>query len=165
MLRDKNLVPLSHQHQHALALCVCLDRDLKTGTADAAAWQDEMVQILENEIRFHFEAEEKVLFPAAEKLAALLPLVDQLRSEHGVLRGLFARAARKELDPAGLQTFADTLAQHIRTEERQLFERCQELMAEEEMGRLGAAMQHYFEHSGMPGAVCSIRSVNPDTVT
>ena len=31
MLRDRNLIPLSHQHQHALALCVRLDRGLKSG--------------------------------------------------------------------------------------------------------------------------------------
>ena len=28
MLRDNNLIPLSHQHQHALALCVQIDRAL-----------------------------------------------------------------------------------------------------------------------------------------
>jgi len=45
MLRDKNLIPLSHQHQHALALCVRLDRALQAGEVDAEAWQAEIQQI------------------------------------------------------------------------------------------------------------------------
>ena len=37
MLRDRNLIPLSHQHQHALALCVRLDRALQRSYPPQAA--------------------------------------------------------------------------------------------------------------------------------
>ena len=60
MLRDKNLVPLSHQHQHALALCVRLDRALLAGPVDPAPWQAEIQQIVEQEIVIHFAAETHV---------------------------------------------------------------------------------------------------------
>ena len=44
MLRDKNLIPLSHQHQHALALCVRIERASPIADADVAAWQAEIAQ-------------------------------------------------------------------------------------------------------------------------
>ena len=160
MLRDKNLIPLSHQHQHALAMCVRLDRALAKGNVDLNAWQEEIVGIWESEIRYHFEAEEKILFPAADRYASLQPLVEQLLSEHVALRDFFARAGARSLDAATLKTFVETLAQHIRTEERQLFEECQRQMPAEEMARAGAAMDDYFAHSGMPGASCALPSAS-----
>ncbi len=160
MLRDKNLIPLSHQHQHALAMCVRLDRALVKGDADLDAWQEEIAGMWESEIRFHFEAEEKVLFPAADKYASLRPLVKQLLSEHATLRDFFARATARSLDAAALKTFVETLAQHIRAEERQLFEECQRQMPVAEMARAGAAMDDYFAKSGMPGASCALLSAS-----
>ena len=158
MLRDKNLIPLSHQHQHALAMFVRLERSLAKGDADLNAWQEEIVAIWQSEIRFHFEAEEKILFPAAKKYASTRPLVKQLLSEHGTLRGFFERAKRRRLDSAALKTFGETLSQHIRTEERQLFEDCQRQMPAGEMARAGAAMDEYFAKAGMPGASCALPS-------
>jgi len=164
MLRDKSLIPLSHQHQHALAMCVRLERALARGDADINAWQEEITGIWEGEIRFHFAAEEQVLFPAAEKYVPLRPLVKQLIAEHGTLRDFFTRAKARQMDAATLKTFGETLSQHIRTEERQLFEECQRQMAADEMARTGAAMDAYFANSGMPGASCTLpsRSSSPE---
>ena len=156
MLRDKNLIPLSHQHQHALAMCVRLDRALARRDADLTAWQQEIAGIWESEIRYHFEAEEKVLFPAADRYTSLKPLVKQLLSEHDRLREFFARAQVGRLDAASLKTFGEALSQHIRTEERQLFEECQRQLPADEMARAGSAMDDYFAKSGMPGASCAL---------
>ena len=156
MLRDKNLIPLSHQHQHALALCVRIERSLQAG-GKPQDWHDEIARIFDTEVRYHFAAEETLLFPACEKYAPLNGLVQRLLKEHATLRGLFASAAEKNMDRRQLETFHQTLSTHIRTEERELFEQCQELMSQEEMNSLGAAMQRYFETSGMPGAACDIR--------
>ncbi|MFZ3211686.1 MAG: hemerythrin domain-containing protein [Terriglobales bacterium] len=158
MLRDKNLIPLSHQHQHALAMCVRLDRALVKGDADLNSWQEEIAGIWESEIRFHFETEEKILFPAADQYASLRPLVKQLLSEHATLRDFFARAQTRRLDATTLPAFVETLAQHIRTEERELFEECQRQMPAAEMARAGAAMDDYFAKSGTPGASCALPS-------
>ncbi len=156
MLRDKNLIPLSHQHQHALALCVRIERSLQAG-GKPADWWDEIARIFDTEIRYHFEAEETILFPACEKYPRLKELVKRLLAEHAVLRGLFASASKKGMDRRQLEAFHRTLSAHIRTEERELFEQCQELMSQEEMNSLGAAMQRYFQSSGMPGAACDLR--------
>lgn len=140
MLRDKNLIPLSHQHQHALALCVRLDRAIQAGEVDLEAWQAEIQQIFEQEIAIHFAAEEKELFPAAARFDELRSLVLELQGEHAVLRDFFSRAAGRALDPASLRAFAEALSAHIRKEERQLFEGMQSRMTSDELAAIGAAL-------------------------
>jgi hemerythrin-like domain-containing protein len=146
MLRDKNLVPLSRQHQHALALCVRLNRaleaDLDAGEVDAEAWQAEIAQQFEQEICFHFAAEEQEVFPRAAHFPELRDLVQELLAEHETLRGLFARAAARDLDLLGLAEITEKLAEHIRKEERQLFEAMQGRMSAEKMSALGGALEH-----------------------
>jgi len=140
MLRDKNLIPLSRQHQHALALCVRLDRAIQAKDVDLEAWQAEIQTLFEQEIAIHFAAEEKDIFPAAARFGELAPLVEELRSEHGVLRDYFSRTASRELDQKELGSLGERLSQHIRKEERQLFEGMQKLMSPEDLSRLGAAL-------------------------
>jgi hemerythrin-like domain-containing protein len=141
MLRDKSLIPLSHQHQRALALCVRLDRAIQAGEVDLEAWQAEIQQIFEQEIAVHFAAEESDLFPAAARFPELQPLVAELLTGHAVLRDFFSRASARTLHRAGLQALVEKLASHIRKEERQLFEEMQKLMTPEEMANLGVALQ------------------------
>ena len=141
MLRDKNLIPLSHQHQHCLALCVRLDRAIQAGELDLEAWQAEIQQIFEQEISFHFAAEEKELFPVAARFPELQPLVQELLTGHALLRNFFSRATARSLHPAGLQALVEKLASHIRKEERELFEGMQRMMTPEELSLVGAALQ------------------------
>ena len=141
MLRDKNLIPLSHQHQHALALCVRIDRAVQARELELEAWQAEIQQIFEQEISFHFAAEEKDLFPAAEKFVELRPLVAELRGEHEVLRGFFGRAAERAFDQDEFRRFGETLSGHVRKEERQLFQEIQARMSTAELEQLGAKME------------------------
>ena len=141
MLRDKSLIPLSHQHQHALALCVRLDRALQAGEVNPEAWRVEIQQIFEQEIGIHFAAEEKEVFPSAARYPELTPLVDDLLGEHTVLRDLFVQSCSRILDAATLRTLTDTLAGHIRKEERQLFEGMQKLMSATELADIGKSLK------------------------
>lgn len=147
MKRDANLVPLSRQHFRALALCMRIHR--KRGTP--ADWQREMLSLWEADIRFHFTVEEKFLFPAARRIAAVVSLVRELRAEHTRLRRAFAVARRRPLTSAELTRFADLLEAHIRKEERQLFEECQKRMSEKELGEIGRKMEKYFRGRGATG--------------
>jgi hemerythrin-like domain-containing protein len=141
MLRDRNLIPLSRQHQHALALCVRIDRAAPATDPDLAAWQAEIAQHFESEIRIHFAAEEQALFPAARKFPELGPLVDELLFDHFMLRESFAAAEARKMSAADLSEFAQRMSAHIRKEERQLFERMQELMSQEEFALLGQKLE------------------------
>jgi hemerythrin-like domain-containing protein len=141
MWRDPSLHPLSHQHQHGLALCVLIDRGLKADRSEqkaddlagkvAAAW--------EVELKGHFEVEEKVLFPAVEPKLSSGTIVQELVAQHRKLEALIGSIAgaggpgRVEL----LIEFGRLLSQHIRTEERQLFEEIQGRLSETEMASLG----------------------------
>ena len=141
MLRDRNLIPLSHQHQHALALCVQIDRALQAGTADTEALQAQIRTMFNLEIRWHFAAEEQALFPEAQKFSELQLLVKDLLAEHTVLRGYFARAEQRQLDKDRLRELAQFLSAHIRKEERQLFEGCQRLFSPGQLAVVGAALE------------------------
>jgi len=147
MLRDQNLIPLSRQHQHALALCVRLDRAIQAGEIDVEAWQAEIQQQFEREIGIHFAAEEMELFPATARFPEIRPLVGELLAEHIVLRDYFARAATRSLDRESLEIFGAKLAQHIRKEERQLFEEMQKLMSAQELAALGKALDEAMKNA------------------
>jgi len=141
MLRDKNLIPLSHQHQHALALCVRIDRASPVSECDLAAWQSEIAQHFETEIKFHFAAEEQVLFPVARRFEELGPLVDELLEDHATLREDFEKSETCRMSGADLSAFSQRMSAHIRKEERQLFERLQALMSPEELAATGRNLQ------------------------
>lgn len=137
MLRDNSLIPLSRQHQHVLALCVRIDRASPIPDADLAAWQAEITHLVQAEITIHFAAEEAFIFPAARKVQDLITLVEDLLSDHAALRESFAKVRVGETSAADLSAIAQRMSAHIRKEERQLFERMQELMKPEELATLG----------------------------
>ncbi len=137
MLRDRNLIPLSHQHRRALVLCVRIDRASPIGDSDLVVWQAEIAQHFQDEIRIHFAAEENVLFPAARRFPALIPLVEELLLDHFLLRESFAEAEAHAMSAADISAFAERMSAHIRKEERQFFQRLQELMTPEELALLG----------------------------
>ena len=144
MLRDKNLIPLSHQHRRALAITVNIARGRGPGYADAARWRDVILEHYESDLRFHLEAEETILFPAAAQYRELAPLVEDLLADHVRLRESVAtlRAAAPTLDQ--VKDFGALLAAHIHKEERGLFEGMQELVPADKMAELGRAMDEYF---------------------
>jgi hemerythrin-like domain-containing protein len=141
MLRDKSLIPLSRQHQHALALCVRIERASPIADSELGAWEAEIRQLFAQEINIHFAAEEAVLFPVTRKFAELSALVEELSSEHTVLRQDFAQAEAGSLSAEGLRRFAERLSAHIRKEERQLFQSAQELMNAEQLATLGRQLE------------------------
>ncbi|HZR55985.1 MAG TPA: hemerythrin domain-containing protein [Terriglobales bacterium] len=163
MLRDKNLVPLSHGHQHTLALCVRIDRAMQAGDQDFGdddlrAWQLEMSREFECEIAPHFSVEENEIFPAAARFPELQGLVTDLLAEHKLLRAFFLRAKGLSLSSSDLESFVETLAIHIRKEERELFEGMQQVMSPEEMAKLGQALTSTRDAS----KTCRLRSTQPE---
>lgn len=141
MLRDKSLIPLSRQHQQALALCVRIDRAQPIPDANLQAWQAEIEQRFEQEIKIHFAAEEDILFPAARQFSELIPLVQDLIADHASLRKSFFKAEAQQMATEDLPAFTRQLSAHIRKEERQLFERLQQLMTPQQLADLGVQLE------------------------
>ncbi len=137
MLRHKSLIPLSRQHQHALALCVRIERAAPIPGSELGAWQAEITQHFRSEIRIHFVAEEQFVFPVAQLSDELVLLVEELLSEHAWLRERFAGAEGQQLSSTDVSEFARRLSEHIRKEERQLFERLQQLVSTTELAKMG----------------------------
>lgn len=164
MLRDKNLIPLSHQHQHALALCVRIERASPVPEKDLAAWQAEIAQIFRGEIQVHFAAEEQVVFPAAREFEELTALIGDLLLEHAELRQLFSRAEAGTISAGDLAAFARKLSNHIRKEERQLFERLQQVLSAEELNTMGrqldAALEGSVQECALPNPATQLRKKN-----
>lgn len=155
MLRDPSLVPLSRQHQHALALCVRIQRALRTGSVDLTMWQSEIRQHFSDEVRFHFEAEEQILFPVARRFDELAALANELTSDHERLRVYFADSEQGGMDQQELEAFATALSDHIRKEERQLFEALQQRLQPEELIALGTGLRLALEDAAQ---VCRLKS-------
>src|SRR5215469_360829 len=153
MLRDKNLIPLSRQHQHALALCVRIERAVPIDDTQLADWQAEVAQQFAAEIKVHFAAEEQIVFPAARTFGELNPLIGDLLADHQWLRACFAKAEARQSSQEELLAFARRLSEHVRKEERQLFERLQLLMPQAELSRLGQRLDRALESASQ---VCSL---------
>ena len=158
MLRDPSLVPLSQQHQHALALCGRIGKNFAEvhDTPDVHRWELEIVRLFDDEIRLHFEAEQKLVFPAADKFEELQQLVDELRIEHTLIRRNVERARARQFTVTDLQVFTAMLSEHIRKEERQLFEAMQRLLTPETLSKMGQELAAYFEPASGAGATCRL---------
>jgi hemerythrin-like domain-containing protein len=161
MLRDKSLIPLSRQHQRALALCVRIDRTQPIPGADLEAWQEEIEQHFEQEIKIHFAAEEEALFPASRRFPELISLVKELAADHAALRERFSQAEARAMSTDTLPAFAHQLSAHIRKEERQLFERLQQLMTPQELSELGIQLEEALKEAAqsciLPGPATKLK--------
>lgn len=135
MKRHPSLIPLSHDHQRGLALAVMIDRrskpDEELARKAQAMWRDELQP--------HFAIEERDVFPLA---AGQEELTVQLVAEHRELERLALAVGQGEDLRGELEAFGRRLSEHIRTEERRLFEAMQDTLDEQaiaEMGRKIAA--------------------------
>src|SRR4051812_6087217 len=164
MQRDPALIPLSQQHHDALALCVYIDRAAKTGHLDLAHWNREVAAAWQAEIRWHFQSEEEIVFPAAKHIPELEPLVGGLLLEHVELRQLFDSAEKNELTAPDLLRLRALLHDHVRKEERQLFAQMQTHLGAHRMATMGRDLQAFFERN-TGGLACALRHPQPQLRT
>lgn len=124
MKRHAALLERSREHHIALKMArrarFACDAGLQAAIADAAK---SITEAFHEHIEIHFQAEERDLLPA---LAAVgeEELVRRTLEEHAELRRL--NAALAEPDGDTLARFASLLNDHVRLEERELFEVAQQ---------------------------------------
>jgi hemerythrin-like domain-containing protein len=146
--RHPSLVPLSQDHHHGLALALRLrqgDRALLNDgwTHDRDEQARRVVKFYEDELRKHFKAEEDAVFPIMEKyISGSSPTIELLRRQHRTIERLVAdiqhsHGAQLELC---LVTLGELLENHIRIEERELFEVFQVQLSEHIICEVGVSV-------------------------
>jgi hemerythrin-like domain-containing protein len=142
MRRDPSLIPLSRQHHNGLALGLLTRRSLgeDATAANVARLARRAVDYYDLELANHFEIEEQLLFPAvAHGLGELLLLAELVAQHREVERLIGQLRAAPSADL--LEQVCGLLTEHIRREERELFEVAQSSLPESVLRELGAAIE------------------------
>jgi hypothetical protein len=121
LTRHLRLRALSGDHHHALVLA----RRIREATQVDPALVDEVRLQFARDLEPHFHLEERRLLPALEA-AGEPELVARTLDEHRRLRALLAAASTSPAGAEALRSFAGLLEQHVRFEERTLFDVAQE---------------------------------------
>ena len=117
--RDRTLIPLSREHHFALLLCWKINEGIKLGvSADRISIY--VKWFCDNYLLKHFKEEEDLLFPllGLEKFN-----IKKALSDHATLIDILVM---NQVDYASLGKFACLLNEHIRFEERVLFNEIQQ---------------------------------------
>ena len=126
--RSKELAPLSREHHDGLLFTWKLKQGLKNGTS-----VETMCAFIKwfwvNHLISHFDNEEKILL---KHLSVYNDLVKQLLKEHEEIRAII-NLLDKEPDVALIEQLAELLNDHIRFEERQLFEFAERVLSKEQL--------------------------------
>lgn len=148
MKRHPALVPLSRDHHRALLLAQGLrangPRTLREALPhDGAARARHVLEVWDAEIAPHFALEEETLLPALEGRDETLDgQIAQVREDHRAIRRLIDRI-RSAPDPAPiLEALGERLLAHVRSEERGLFERAQQILGDADLERILGADLH-----------------------
>jgi hemerythrin-like domain-containing protein len=142
MRRDPSLIPLSRQHHNALAMCVLTRRSLREDStpANVARLARRAVDRYEVELANHFEIEESILFPAIESALGSREPSAGLIAQHRQVEDLIAQL-RGAPSALLLERLCSLLEEHIRREERELFQMAQARLPEAVLRELGIAIE------------------------
>ena len=85
----------------------------------------------------HFRREEEILFPLYVRHAGSTRVLERILREHmelhGLVRALRVEAAAGDIPPETLRTLAGLLHDHVRVEERELFEEIERVVPAAEL--------------------------------
>jgi hypothetical protein len=139
--RHPALAQLSSEHHHELVLARGLRRAAKAAPEQRLIAGTAYVEQFFGPTTDHFRREEEVVFPAYTRHAGPTPLVERILREHmelhGLARELRAQVAAGEIAPEMLDALGTLLHDHVRLEERELFEDIQRVVPRSELEALG----------------------------
>jgi iron-sulfur cluster repair protein YtfE (RIC family) len=138
--RHPALVPLSHDHQRELAQARRLLRAVDAQPEQRLAVASAYANAFFAETVEHFRREEEILFPLYRRHAGSTPILERILREHmqlhGLVRALRAAAAAGEIPPETLRKLGELLHEHVRVEERELFQEIERVVPAAELERL-----------------------------
>ncbi|QEL64470.1 hypothetical protein OTERR_09940 [Oryzomicrobium terrae] len=124
MKRHPALLILSREHHAALSLALAAKRAVQVGEGEVRAVARRALACYRDELLPHFAVEEETLLPLLEQ-AGEVQLVRRTLDEHRQLHELAATLASPVVDGEVLRRFGELLADHVRFEERELFDAAQ----------------------------------------
>ena len=141
MKRHPALISLSHDHHHGLLLAQLIKKDApdyKGLPKDLNGKINYTIDIYNSSLKKHFEDEEKILFPFIKgKDEFLDKLILEIINEHRLLENLIAKLYHSTDQIHLLDKIGNILSEHIRKEERILFEKSQSVLTEDELIAIG----------------------------
>ena len=135
MKRSPALVPLGHDHHRALEAALRLRRATAETLAEDLSYFREFWAA--HAQRRHFEIEEELLLPAITGDEGWDAMADRVRREHEQIREWAETAAG--VDDA--HALGELLNDHVRFEERELFELLEARLTQDELDRLGREIE------------------------
>jgi len=129
MKRMRELLKLSHDHHHGLVLARRVRESLSKSNTALGVVRPQILAEFEAVLMKHFDLEERFLAPPLRR-AGCLDIVDRLLRDHDAIRSLVRLGPAMSADDA--RAFASLLEEHIRFEERELFEEAQRVLSEDE---------------------------------
>jgi iron-sulfur cluster repair protein YtfE (RIC family) len=149
--RHPTLVRLSDDHHQELVLARRLQRAAEDGPDERLRVAEEHVTRFFGHTVEHFRREEEILFPLYRRHAGSTAILEQILREHmelhGLARELRAQAAVGDVPPEALAALGTLIHDHVRLEERELFEEIQRVVPADELAALeGLAASTYLRH-------------------
>ena len=133
MKRDTALRELSSEHHTGLVLVRRIRKETAPTEAATKARWEEVRQRFASELEPHFQKEEDGLLPVLRAIGESA-LVERTLREHEAMRRLVAEGG-----PGDLLRFAQCLDDHIRFEEKELFEVAQRRLSADRLASLAAS--------------------------
>ncbi|MGE3725672.1 MAG: hemerythrin domain-containing protein [Candidatus Sericytochromatia bacterium] len=153
MKRSEELAPLSREHLSALILVYCLKHGKSSNPrypwpTDPFEQRDKVLQMWQDELHWHFEAEESYLFdPLEPQLSPELQAVSQaLRAEHQQMRDLILGLQQGQASDIAkaLSQLGGILECHVKKEEQVYFAGLEREIPAEMRSQAGQAILTFY---------------------
>ena len=137
MKRHSALIPLSHDHHHGLLLAQLLKRNAPEYHGlpkDLLGKMNFAKEMFHKELEHHFRDEEELVFLYLKsKDVELDNLISEILNEHIILKEKILSLNENPNLVDQLDEIGNILSEHIRKEERVLFEKAQMLLSNDEL--------------------------------
>ncbi|MFZ1518548.1 MAG: hemerythrin domain-containing protein [Ignavibacteriaceae bacterium] len=160
MKRHPALIPLSQDHHQALLLAMILKKNapkINNLPTDLLGKMNYAKKMYDDELEQHFRDEEQFVFPfLINKDPELDELLNEIIEEHIILKEkIFSLYDSPKLSDQ-LNEIGVVLENHVRKEERILFEKAQQILSDEEL----KLIENKFDESRPQNKSCIIKSNN-----
>ncbi len=147
MKRHKSLIFISHDHYHGLQLAQLIKKDapiFKNLPNDIEGKKNYTINFYENDLLHHFYLEENIILPAVKgRNKEIDNLFNDIVKEHKEIEKSVESLKENINTEEKLNKLGTQLQEHIRIEERVLFEKIQKELSEEEMQKLEEELHSY----------------------